>query len=61
MRKMMCCLGVSWSNSDHTNDDSQSALTDDYDTTKLLLVSTLETFFRKVKVNFIFLQLIKKN
>ena len=61
MRKMMCCLGVSWSNSDHTNDDSQSALTDDYDTTKLLLVSTLETFFRKVKVNFIFLQLIKKS
>ena len=52
MRKMMCCLGVSWSNSDHTNDDSQSALTDDYDTTKLLLVSTLETFFRKVKVIF---------
>jgi len=39
MRKMMCCLGVSWSNSDHTNDDSQSALTDDYDTTKLLLVT----------------------
>ena len=47
MRKMMCCLGVSWSNSDHTNDDSQSALTDDYDTTKLLLVSILVKIIKK--------------
>ena len=39
MRKMMCCLGVAWCNSDHTNDDTQSALTDDYESTKLLLVS----------------------
>ena len=39
MRKMMCCLGIAWCNSDHTNDDTQSALTDDYESTKLLLVS----------------------
>jgi len=39
MRKMMCCLGVGWCNSDHTNDDTQSALTDDYESTKLLLVT----------------------
>jgi len=39
MRKMMCCLGVAWCNTDHTSDDTQSALTDDYESTKLLLVT----------------------